>query len=77
MLGVVAAFTMLLGAIVCLGLLAIHVAVALAALGVVARFPTAAPFAVTGAVFLALIVMFIRVSAAVEAATARRVRDRR
>jgi len=76
-LGVVAAFTMLFGATVCLGLLAIHVAVALAAFGVVETFPIAAPFAVTGAVFVELIVMFIRVSAAVEQATSRRVQNRR
>jgi len=76
-LGIVAAFTMLLGATVCLGLLAIHVVVALAALGFVRSFPIAAPFAITGAVFLELIVMFIRVSAAVEQATSRRVQNRR
>jgi hypothetical protein len=76
-LGIVAAFTMLLAATVCLGLLAIHVAVALAALGVVATFPIAAPFVVTGAVFAELIVMFIRVSGAVERATSRRVQNRR
>jgi uncharacterized membrane protein len=76
-LGVVAAFTMLLGATVCAGLLAIHVAVALAALGAVETFPIAAPFVVTSAVFVVLIVMFIRVSSAVEAATARRVQNRR
>jgi hypothetical protein len=76
-LGVVAAFTMLLGATVCLGLLAIQLAVALAAFGVVASFPIAAPFAITGAVFLELILMFIRVSAAVERATSRRVQNRR
>ena len=76
-LGLVAAFTMLLGATVCLGLLAIHVVVALAALGVVERFPIAAPFAMTGAVFVVLVVMFIRVSSAVEAATLRRVQNRR
>jgi hypothetical protein len=76
-LGVVAAFTMLLGATVCLGLLAIHVAVALAALGVVGTFPVAAPFAVTGAVVVELIVMIIRVSSAVETATSRRVQNRR
>jgi len=76
-LGVVAASTMILGATVCAGLLAIHVAVALAALGVAETFPIAAPFIVMGAVFVELIAMFIRVSAAVEAATARRVRNRR
>jgi uncharacterized membrane protein len=76
-LGVVAAFTLLLGAIVCLGLLAIHALVALAAFGLVATFPVAVPFAVIGAAFLVLIVMFIRVSAAVDRATARRVQHRR
>ena len=76
-LAVVSAFTMLLGATVCAGLLAIHVIVALAALGVVEGFPIAAPFVVMGAVFALLIAMFIRVSAAVETATARRVQNRR
>ena len=76
-LGVVSAFTMLLCATVCAGLLAIHVVVALAALGVIEAFPIAAPFVITGAVFALLIAMFIRVSAAVESATARRVQNRR
>ena len=76
-LGSVAAFTMLLGATVCLGLFAIHVVVALAALGVIEAFPIAAPFVIVGAVFVELIIMFIRVSAAVETATARRVQNRR
>lgn len=75
-LGIVAAFTLAIGATVCAGLFAVHLIQGLVAVGAVTRFPIAAPFAATGAVFVELIAMFIRVSAAVDAATARRIRKR-
>ena len=76
-LATVSAFLMLLGATTCAGLFAIQIAQAAIALGALERFPVALPFAVVGATFVVIVAMFVRTSAAVDAAVARRIKEGR
>lgn len=76
-LGVVSAFTLLLGAILCATLLGIQVAQALVALGAAAAFPVAVPFAGLGAMFLVVIAMTVRTASAIDSAVAKKTRKAR
>jgi hypothetical protein len=76
-LGIVAGFTLLLGATACAGLLAVQAAQAAVALGALDGFPVAAPLAIAGAIFAELIVMTVRTSAAIDAAVSRHMKEGR
>jgi len=76
-LGTVSAFTLLLGATLCAGLFSIHVIQALAAFGVLGRFPVVVPFVIMGILFAELIAMTVCTSAAVDSAVSRRIKKGR
>jgi uncharacterized membrane protein len=76
-LGIVSAFTVLLGAAICATLLAVQVSQALVAFGSLARFPVAVPFAGMGVLFALIIAMTVRTSSAINAAVFRRAKKGR